>query len=104
MHERYADNIGYCLAVHLNVKKEESDRKLQYIMIGIGFIFFTYLCARTAYYMDATGQTSMFLAMVYVIPTLSENPFALAFNKTFFSVFGLGLYGKVAKSAFHQNV
>ena len=79
---------GNCLAVHLNVKKEESDRKLQYIMIGIGFIFFTYLCARTAYYMDATGQTSMFLAMVYVIPTLSENPFALAFNKTFFSVFG----------------
>ena len=79
------------MAVHLNVKKEESDRKLQYIMIGIGFIFFTYLCARTAYYMDATGQTSMFLAMVYVIPTLSENPFALAFNKTFFSVFGLGL-------------
>lgn len=59
---------GNCLAVHLNVKKEESDRKLQYIMIGIGFIFFTYLCARTAYYMDATGQTSMFLAMVYVIP------------------------------------
>lgn len=81
---------GNCLAVHLNVKKEESDRKLQYIMIGIGFIFFTYLCARTAYYMDATGQTSMFLAMVYVIPTLSENPFAWHLTKLFSVCLDLG--------------
>lgn len=79
------------MAVHLNVKKEESDRKLQYIMIGIGFIFFTYLCARTAYYMDATGQTSMFLAMVYGYSDFVGKSVCLGFNKTFFSVFGLGL-------------
>lgn len=41
--------------------------------------------------MDATGTDQYVPCHGYVIPTLSENPFALAFNKTFFSVFGLGL-------------
>lgn len=75
---------------YIDMKKTEADRKLKIFVAVFGFLVFIYICARTAYYMDETGETSLFLAMVAVIPTLQTNILAVSFNKTFFSVFGIG--------------
>lgn len=73
----------------INAQKTHKERKIQIVCVILSILALAYLCARGSYYIAIHPDTPAFVALIMSTETLAEKPFAVLFNKQFFSLFGI---------------